>query len=670
MDPARPSPATILVVDDDAGVRQVLGRVLTREGHTVLEAGDAAKAVALTEQHHPQLAVLDLCLGDGDGGELAGHLHARQAGLPLILITGFPLRLHEKPELSRPFRSVLTKPVDVNELRLAVNTALSEGAMQQPNSTPAVHAPEQAPPPAPPAHMPTEEDQVARDVSGALHAETHAHPSWGERIRSAVVVVVALLVLAGFVLYVVGVPIPGLSSAAENPTVTKDAPARIEILSKKGEEPKVLVPEDVRRALGIRRKDGGERLAAAEVPTEARPLVLSGSTGLDPNRIVRVRARFAPAKVMEIGQTEDLSSGTTTRRDLRSGDFVHKDDLLGVFYSVDVGNKKNDLVDALLQLKIDESIVAGSQAAYDKGALPLLDLLAAKKAVAGDENTIDRAEQTLRAWEVPEADIEAVHKEAEAINARGGKRDRDPQHLKDQLHRWAKVELRAPEDGTIVERNANVGDTIVDNTLNLFQIARVQRILVSANAPEDLAPTLNALNTAQRRWVVHTAGAPVEGVAGPIDDISYVIDVNQHSAVVKGYIPNPEGVIRGGQYATVTIRLPAPQNVVEIPNDALADDGKQAVVFVQDDPNKPGVYTMRRVEIVLRLDKTVLVRSRLSGANGEPADQLPPTPQEKDDGLLPRHALKPGDRVITAGVLEIKKEFEDRQSEGDAAKSG
>jgi cobalt-zinc-cadmium efflux system membrane fusion protein len=503
----------------------------------------------------------------------------------------------------------------------------------------------------------------------AARADVHAHHTWAERVRSAVVVVVALLVLAGFVLYVVGVPIPGLSSVVEDRTVEKAAPARIEVLSRKGEPPTVRVPEDVRRSLGIRDHAGNDRLVAAREPTEARPLVLSGTTQLDPARLMRIKARFAPAEVTEIGTLDDLSGGATTRRELRSGDTVRKGDLLGIFYSVDVGNKKNDLMDALLQLRLDQEILDASQAAYDKGAVPKIDLLAAKKAVEGDHNTIERSENTLRAWTVPEADIEAVRKEAEEINRRGGQRDRNPEHLKEQLRRWARVELRAPDDGVIVECNVTQGETVVDNTVNLFQIAKPERMLITANAPEDMLPALqDLLDTGRGRWVIHTAGAPPDGIAGPIADISYVIDVNQHNAVVKGYIPSPSRLLRGGQFATATVQMPPPENVVEIPNDALADDGKQAVVFVQADPNKPGVYTMRRVEIVQRMDRSALVRSRLFDAGGRPVDELPPTPQEKEEGLLPRHVLRPSDRVITAGVLEIKKELEDRQSEGDAAK--
>jgi len=66
------------------------------------------------------------------------------------------------------------------------------------------------------------------------------------------------------------------------------------------------------------------------------------------------------------------------------------------------------------------------------------------------------------------------------------------------------------------------------------------------------------------------------------------------------------------------------------------------------------------VEVVQRFDKTVFVRSKF--ADGK--DEQPLTPQEKEEGLLPRQALKPGEKVITSGVLELKKELEDRESEG------
>ncbi len=114
--------------------------------------------------------------------------------------------------------------------------------------------------------------------------------------------------------------------------------------------------------------------------------------------------------------------------------------------------------------------------------------------------------------------------------------------------------------------------------------------------------------------------------------------------------------MRGGQYAVATIDLPPEKDVVEVPMAAIADDGRQTVVFVQPDPAKP-VYTMRRVKVTHRFDKIAYVSSLLSDddvANGQA--------QAKEQGLLPYSELKVGDRVITSGLLELKKELDDRES--------
>ncbi len=484
-------------------------------------------------------------------------------------------------------------------------------------------------------------------------------PSKAAMIGSGVIVVIVLCVLTGFLLVVAGVPLPGVA-AAEQKKAKQDERPKIDRVP--GQPFTVSVPEETRWSLGIR-KGGVDQLVTVAAPTEARPLVMSGSTALDPGKIRRIRIRFTPAEVVQIGQLDEYDDeGRTMSREVRSGDHVRKGDLLAVFYSEIVGGMKSNLVDNLSQLKVDQELLDASQRAYDKGAIPLLDLNAAQRNVEHDYAAIGSAEQTLRTWGVPEEDIDALLKEAEELIKQGRKRDRSPEHLKEQLRRWAKVELRATADGIIIERNLSLNDVVVDNTLNLFQITPVDSMQVVANASEDDLPALHQLGTAMRRWVIRTAGAP-DGIPGRFSDVGYIIDVNQHSAVVKGYIPNKDLELRSGQLVTATVQLPPPENVVEVPNSALADDGKQVVVFVQTG-DQPGTYTMRRVQVVRRYDQTVFVRSRF--ANG--LDEQPLTPAEKEQGLLPRHTLKPGDKVITAGVLEIKRELDDRAAEAEAAK--
>jgi cobalt-zinc-cadmium efflux system membrane fusion protein len=477
-------------------------------------------------------------------------------------------------------------------------------------------------------------------------------------LKSAAAALVLVALVGFFLVFIAGVPVPGLASSPAEQTVPAPPPLGVDLVK---DMPHTLaVPEDVRTVLGIR-KGNKDLVAVAQVPERTRPLVLSGSTALDPTRLMRIRARFAPAEVVQIGKVEVNStrspSGRTETRELRSGDWVEKGQVLGVFYSVDVGSRKNDLIDALVQLKLDQEILERAEkASY---AVPEVFLLNARRNVEGDRNAIARARNTLKTWNIPDEDIRAVYKEAEEIGKHKGKRDEAKEK------QWARVELKAPDSGVIVERNVSLHEMVVDNTVNLFQIARVDRIQVIANAPEDDLPTLLELRPEQRFWTVRTVGAPAkEGIAGPIDDISYLIDVNQHTAVVKGHIDNPRlkdrprdersRILRGGQFISATVDLPAPKGVVEVPVSAIVDDGKQCVVFVQPDPSKP-VYTLRRVQVTHRFEKTVFVRSR-------PFDRGEDITPEEEEGLLPRQPLRKGERVLTTGVLELKKELEDRES--------
>jgi CheY-like chemotaxis protein len=116
--------AAILIVDDDDTLGRVLGRVLTRLGQSVVRATHVAQALQLAREHQPRLALIDLCLPDGDGAELARLLRSESAEMTLILMTAFPLRLREEPELAGRFADVLIKPLDLADLRRVVEAAL------------------------------------------------------------------------------------------------------------------------------------------------------------------------------------------------------------------------------------------------------------------------------------------------------------------------------------------------------------------------------------------------------------------------------------------------------------------------------------------------------------------------------------------------------------------
>jgi cobalt-zinc-cadmium efflux system membrane fusion protein len=405
----------------------------------------------------------------------------------------------------------------------------------------------------------------------------------------------------------------------------------------------ISVPDTVKRALGI-----GEP-STARLPTRERQLTLQGgTTAFDPTRTFRVRTQFS-ARVIELRQVNEPprvpGSTFSSMREIRAGDPVHKDDVLAVVWSVEVGGKKSDLVDALVQLGLDDQRLKAREKLFLEGGYPEDNLNQTKRDVIVDRNAVDRAERTLRTWNIPDREIQAVHEEAKEILKRKGERD------KEKERQWARCELLAPQDGTLVERNVNVQEFVVDNTQNLFTITDLGRLWVIAQAPEDDVAALRGLPVDRRRWTLRLIGAPPIDAA--FDDISYLLDPNQHTAPVKGYIDNPGGRLSGGQFVSATINLPAPPDVVEVPLTALAEDGKQSFVFVQPDPQRP-YFTLRRVQVAQRFDSLAYVRSRLSPEE----ERL--TADEEAQGMQPRRPLRPGDRILTSGALELRAALEDK----------
>ncbi len=78
--------ATILVVDDDANIREVVGLYLRRGGYAVISAADGEEALELYRRRHPDLVVLDLMLPKLSGLKVCRRLGAERR-VPLIMLT-------------------------------------------------------------------------------------------------------------------------------------------------------------------------------------------------------------------------------------------------------------------------------------------------------------------------------------------------------------------------------------------------------------------------------------------------------------------------------------------------------------------------------------------------------------------------------------------------------
>ena len=119
--------ATVLVVDDEPIVREVVVRYLEREGYATLEAGDGTTARAMLEEQTADLVVLDVMLPGIDGLELCRWIRTRSA-LPVILLTARGEEADRIVGLDLGADDYVTKPFSPRELAARVRTVLRRSA--------------------------------------------------------------------------------------------------------------------------------------------------------------------------------------------------------------------------------------------------------------------------------------------------------------------------------------------------------------------------------------------------------------------------------------------------------------------------------------------------------------------------------------------------------------
>jgi len=114
---------TVLVVDDEPIVREVVVRYLEREGYRTLEAADGKRARELLEQESPSLVVLDLMLPGTDGLSLCRWIRSR-SDLPVIMLTARGEETDRIVGLELGADDYVTKPFSPRELAARVRTVL------------------------------------------------------------------------------------------------------------------------------------------------------------------------------------------------------------------------------------------------------------------------------------------------------------------------------------------------------------------------------------------------------------------------------------------------------------------------------------------------------------------------------------------------------------------
>lgn len=119
--------ATILVVDDELGIRALLSEILTDEGHSVELAEDAAQARACRERNRPDLVLLDIWMPDVDGITLLKEwASSGLLTMPVIMMSGHGTIDTAVEATKHGAMAFLEKPITLQKLLRAVEQGLAK----------------------------------------------------------------------------------------------------------------------------------------------------------------------------------------------------------------------------------------------------------------------------------------------------------------------------------------------------------------------------------------------------------------------------------------------------------------------------------------------------------------------------------------------------------------
>ncbi len=118
------TPQTILVVDDESTIREVIRRYLERDGYTVVEAATGRTALEIASREKLDLIVLDLMLPGVDGLALTRQLRERGSHIPIIMLTAKGSTADRIHGLDTGADDYLAKPFSPQELMSRIRAVL------------------------------------------------------------------------------------------------------------------------------------------------------------------------------------------------------------------------------------------------------------------------------------------------------------------------------------------------------------------------------------------------------------------------------------------------------------------------------------------------------------------------------------------------------------------
>lgn len=200
------------------------------------------------------------------------------------------------------------------------------------------------------------------------------------------------------------------------------------------------------------------------------------------------------------------------------------------------------------------------------------------RAAANAEALLAAARRRLAYWDVPEDEIRRIEETGEPRKA---------------------LMLRAPASGVVVEKHAQEGARVMPGT-PLYHIADLSSVWVEAEVFER---DLSLVREGQEATVTLEA-YPGATFAGRVTYVYPTVSMEARTARVRLEIPNVEGRLKPGMYATVRLSSPAYGPTVTVPRSAVLNTGERSVVFVR---GAGGVLAPREVRTGLTAGERVAI---------------------------------------------------------------
>lgn len=115
---------TILVIDDDAHDRGLIGEVLEERGYQVILAESGRTGLAFCHRQQIDAVVLDLRMPDPDGRSVLQQLHTLHPSLPVVVFSGERTQQVEEDVLNRGATAFIQKAFSLHQLGLALQEVL------------------------------------------------------------------------------------------------------------------------------------------------------------------------------------------------------------------------------------------------------------------------------------------------------------------------------------------------------------------------------------------------------------------------------------------------------------------------------------------------------------------------------------------------------------------